>query len=253
MLITWGQEGAPHEEVRVYVDVNRLVQMIADALRLDIEAHAQRARMSNPLQRRAAAGELSLAAVEHYVVTLRYMVANSVPNLARARDHARSLRLDALAAYYDEKLREEAGHEAWADHDLRVLGRCDDRRSRKAAPSAVRLNEFLCRTIDRDPLHYLAYVFWAEYFTTLVGGELVRLLVENCDVPRDALTCLAKHVELDKDHTEENLEALDALVENPRTLEPLREVLSESMALFDRICDEIVEEDVVRSHARAAS
>jgi pyrroloquinoline quinone (PQQ) biosynthesis protein C len=228
--------------------------MIADALRLEIEAHAARVRMSNPLLHRAAAGEVSPAAVERYLVTLRYMIANTPPNLALARDQARDAELDALAVYYSEKLAEEDGHERWADHDLQVLrDHGDFAHHRDPAPSAVVLNRFLQRTIHRDPVLYLAYVLWAEYFTTLVGGEVVQHLVERCHMPAEALTCLSKHVELDKDHTEENLDALDALVGDPRMLEPLRRVLDTSMALFDRLCEEIVEADLAEHNGRIAS
>jgi pyrroloquinoline quinone (PQQ) biosynthesis protein C len=228
--------------------------MIADALRLEIEAHAARVRMSNPLLRRAAAGENSPVAVELYLVTLRYMIANTPSHLDRARDRSRETGLDDLATYYREKLAEEDGHERWADHDLRVLrGHRKIVSQPSPVPAAIRLSAFLRRTIEKDPVLYLAYLLWAEYFTTLVGGEVIEHLVSRCHVPADALTCLANHVELDKEHTEENLDALDALVDEPRMLEPLRRVLDTSMALFDRMCEEIVEADLSAINGRVAS
>lgn len=228
--------------------------MIADALRLDIEAHAARVRTGNVLLARAAAGELSSAAVERYLVVLRYMIANTPPNLVRARDRAQEAGLDALAAYYAEKLEEEDGHERWADHDLEVLRSSRDLTAHSApVPAAIELNAFLQRVIDRDPVLYLAYVLWAEYFTTLAGGELVQYLVERCDVPAEAMTCLAKHVELDKDHTEENLDVIDGLVDDASMLAPLRSVLQTSMALFDRASDQILEAELAATEEQVAS
>ena len=228
--------------------------MIADALRLEIEAHAERVRQRNPFLLKAAAGQVSPVEVERYLVTLHYMIARTHPNLVRARERAREAGLVALEGYYAEKLREETGHDRWAEHDLEVLRRSSGATGRcEPVPAAEELDAFLSATIDRDPVLYLAYVLWAEYFTVLAGGELAQHLVGACDIAPEALTCLVKHVELDKDHTEENLDVLDALVADPQMLDPLRQVLLESMGLFDRLCAQVVEADGPAADRQVAS
>jgi hypothetical protein len=41
-------------------------------------------------------------------------------------------------------------------------------------PAIAALMRFCDEIIDENPTLYLAYVLWAEYFMTLVGGESTR-------------------------------------------------------------------------------
>lgn len=221
--------------------------MIASALRYEIESHAARIRAGNPLFRSAAAGRAPAAAIERYLASLRYLLAGSSPCLVRAAARARDLGQDALADHLIEKELEERGHDRWAEEDLGVLRaefgtRCDDR----PVPAMVELLRYIEQIIDRDPSLYLAYILWAEYFTVLVGGELIENLVRKCGVPADAMTCVAKHVELDQDHAAEGIEIIDALIGDPRKLPDLRAALNHAMALFDRACVEMMEAPLAR-------
>lgn len=215
--------------------------MIADALRLEIEAHAQRGRMGNPLFVHAAAGTMTPAAVGRYLVALHYMVERTPPNIARARDRARAAGLEALADYYAKKFLEEDGHQLWSAADLEVFRETFGIPIEPTpVPAIVELADYLRELIDREPVLYVPYLLFVEYITVLTGGELVRLLVERCGVPAEALTCASNHVELDQEHTDEGLDVIDALVDDPRMLEPLRRVLRKSMDLFDRASEQMV-------------
>ena len=80
-----------------------------------------------------------------------------------------------------------------------------------------------------------------------MGGELIAGLVEQCGIPHDALTCVAKHVVLDEEHASEGLDAVDTFVTDPRMLSELRAVLLRKMSLFDRACAEMVELPLARA------
>jgi hypothetical protein len=216
--------------------------MIGNALRYEIEGYAARIRTESPVFRGAVEGALTPRCVERYLSSLRYMVASSPPCLQRAAARARALGHEELAIFFADKAVEESGHDEWAEHDLYVL------RSRfhlggddAPVPSIVALMRFCEDTIDRNPVLYLAYVLWTEYMTTLLGSEFVSTLVQRCGVPRNAMTCLDKHAELDPEHAADDLEVIDTLVADPSMLAPLREFLHRSMMLFDRGCEEMVD------------
>lgn len=215
--------------------------MIAEALRLDVERHARRAMTSNPLLRCAAAGEIGAAAVGRYLASLRYLLAITQDHLRRARDLARAAGHDALADHFDQKIVEEAGHDRWASQDLVVLSAGGGlSRAPDPVPSVVELAEFNLATIERDPRDYLAYVLWAEYFTVLVGSAFIRELVEHCGIDPNALTCLARHVELDQEHTDDGLDFIDRFVDDPARLAPMRDVLLSVVEIFDRATEEML-------------
>jgi hypothetical protein len=216
--------------------------MIADALRHEIELHADRARTGNRLLHLVRDGRVEPEAIGRYLVMLRYMIGNTPGNLMRATERAAENGRPDLAAYYTEKLAEEDGHEQWAIDDLAVFqGAYGFRPDPEPVPATVELQTFLENIIEVDPVLYLSYVFWAEYFVVLVGGEYVQCLVERCGLPPAALTCLANHVVLDDGHTDENIEAIDRLVGDPRYLVRMREVLRRAMELFDRSTEQMID------------
>ncbi len=215
--------------------------MIADALRIEIEAHAHRVRTGNPLFLQAAAGSVSPEVVGCYLVSLRHLVGQTPTCLTRARDRAGAGGRHALAAHFERKRAEEAGHEIWADRDLGVVRRAFGIEPPEGpVPAILELCEDVCRAIDADPRLYLAYVFWAEYFVVLTGGAFVSHLVHRCGVPAGALTCLSKQVALDAAHAEAGPAVIDRLVAEPRTLEPMRRVVRTAAARFDDACVEIL-------------
>jgi pyrroloquinoline quinone (PQQ) biosynthesis protein C len=233
--------------------------MIANALRLDIERYAVEVRTRNPLFTRAAAGTLTPAHVAAYLENVRYLITHTPRHLAIARDRARERGEDNLAAHYERRLREEDGHDAWAEDDLHMLqpvlvvppsGRILD--------SMVELVRYVGRRADEQPLLHLAYMLLAEYLTVIIGPDWLRVLEERCGVERRAMTVVSKHVDLDRGHVEHALEEIDDLVTDPAMLAPMRETLRESIARFEAFCREVAFDDArggaynARSEASAA-
>lgn len=217
--------------------------MIADALRADIETYARRARQTNPLFTRAAEGSLVQAHITHYLRNIHHLVAQTPPNLRRARDRARAAGLVELATHYGVRLSEETGHEEWAVDDLAALRSPAPGPDARLEPALEQLLAYLHQIIDEDATLYLSYCLFAEQLTVLLGGEWLALLEERCGIPRLAMSVVDRHVELDIHHVEEALESIDALVPDPRTLPRLREVLATSIHHFDRFCRQVAAYD----------
>jgi hypothetical protein len=226
--------------------------MIGIALRTDIESWAAR-RNERALFHMARDGKLTAAMVKRYIANVTWSIRRTAGHMKDARDRALELGHDPVAKFYAEKIHEEAGHEAWGDADLESLTRL------VAAPPAiiasfVELDAYVSEIIEKDPALYLAYLALAEYVTVLLGPELLQNIHEHCGVPRTSMTVVDNHIDLDRDHAEENFGVLDDLVVDPRMLAPLREALAKMLEFFDRFCEEVTEPvpSAAGSHVSAA-
>ena len=215
--------------------------MIGDALRVELERYAATLEQQNPLYLAAKRGAFTPEVASRYLVNVRHLIRHTSPHLRRARARALARGARALADHYDHKLAEERGHDLWADHDLEKLRTCFGTSGRAGiVPALTALLEFLERTIDRDPALYLAYVLFAEYVIAARGGEWLAVVRDVCGIPIGAMSVIARHAELDREHTHEGFETIDALVTEPAMLAPMREVLLASRDLFEGFCREIV-------------
>ena len=229
--------------------------MIGDALRVEIERYAARMPSENPLYSRAANGTLTPEHIARYLKSVHVLVQHTPIHLGRAIDRAEAAQEPALADHYRHKLEEEAGHDAWAERDLRRVQKDGTIRSALSAhPRLEQILRFLERTIDADPRLYLAYILFSEYLIVLLGPEWLDLLERRCGIPKSSMTVIGNHAELDRAHAAEAFEVIDALVGDPRMLGPMRGVLREAIALFDAFCFGVIEDaDAVLRRAAPAA
>lgn len=215
--------------------------MIADVLRTDVERYAAGMPRSNALYMGAAEGRLTPEMIGYYLFNVRHLVRHTPAHLERARARALALGDHALAAHYAIKHAEEQGHDRWADRDLERLSDGFGAAPRgEHSPGLLGLITLIETTIDRDPVLYLAYILFAEYLIVLLGPEWLELIEQRCGIPRSMFSVIDNHVELDRDHTDEGLEAIDALVTDPAKLGPMRAVLRDTFACFDRFSADVV-------------
>lgn len=227
--------------------------MIGDALRTDIESFAAR-RRDNPVFRMAEEGTITFGMVRRYIACIHHMIKLTPVHLTRARERARALGDEALAAHFEHKLVEETGHDVWAEEDLESLSRMMNAPVvDEAAPSAKRLGAYIEGVIDEDPALYLAYIAFTEYMTVIIAPEWLALLEERCGIPKTALTVVDKHVELDRDHAEEAFAQMDDLVGDPRKLGPMRKVLADTIELVTAYCHEVTEDRSSEEPVRRAN
>lgn len=221
--------------------------MLASALKSDVERHADTSRTSNPFLKRAEMGSLNLQSVAVYIVSVGHLTKQTLPHLRLAEEQAFAQGRPALARFFAKKRTEEVGHERWATHDASVLMRHLDLTNVEPVPAAFELQKQIETAIRGDVRLYLAYIFFAEYITVLVGGELVKYLTSRCEVPADGLTSISNHVTLDAEHVGEALMELDTLVPEGDMVEPMREAMRGFMTGFDRLCEDVVHEPSARS------
>lgn len=215
--------------------------MIGYALGMVVEKFAAEMKQTNALYTYASSGRLTPEMVTRYLENVRVLIQHTPIMLRRARDGALARGDESLAAHYASKMVEEEGHEVWAEQDLVALrARFEGAASERVSPLLLDLLSFLEEIIDREPALYLSYILLAEYLVVLMGPEWLRLIEERCGIPATMFTVIARHAELDREHAEAGLEAIDALVSDPRLLSPMRDALEQSIAHFQRFSLDVV-------------
>src|SRR5688572_26600665 len=140
--------------------------MIAQALKVEIEAYASRTLNENRLLGMARAGRLTPEILVAYLFNVRYLIQHTPRYLERARAASEARGWNTLASYYATKAEAEHGHERWAEDDMASVSA-----NRAVLPPArpaqavVELVGYLRDLIDVHPQRYLAYILFAEYFT----------------------------------------------------------------------------------------
>jgi hypothetical protein len=216
--------------------------VVSEQVRLEIEAYSQRMLTGTPLLARARQGRITPIVVHAYLRSAHYLISHTVPHLRAARDVALAEGAVELAAFFADKEREEAGHETWAESDMRRLAECFGELGAVApVPAIVNLTRLNERLIRDDPRLYIVYMVCAEYFTVLLGPAWIEALTRGCGVPATALTVVSKHVEADTVHAREGFDAIDRFVAVTLTWPRVREAVR---AIFENL--EQFPEDLLR-------
>ncbi len=213
--------------------------MIRSDLKTKIEAFAQRLRANNRLLEQARSGELTPRDVNTYLRSLTFLIRDALKILTLAHGPAPEVGHAQLAAFYQQEMREERGHDKLAYDDIappnRSIGSELPVGSRSRAILAT--SNYLRRATDDDPLQYLAYLLFTEYVTVLIGPHCLQSLVTPCG-PSSMRMAVSNQVELDKDLAL-CLQEIDELAAEEKVRDRLQRVLHESMRYFDAFCGEI--------------
>lgn len=228
--------------------------MIGNALRIDIEKYAADLSRRNLLFATTQAGTISPDMIRRYLASLRFMIMQTPVLLTKAIRRARELGNEELAKHFEHKITEEVGHEVWADNDLRSLEAARSARTPDVTQAARDFAAYLERRIQEDPLYWLPYAAFAEYITAIKGPEWLELLETRCGIPKTSMTAVGNHIELDREHAEENFAVVDDFVLDPARLPAMREAMADAMSHFDAYCAEAVNggEAPAEKHVSAA-
>ncbi|MBV9947294.1 MAG: hypothetical protein JOZ69_10635 [Myxococcales bacterium] len=214
---------------------------LGQELNREIERYAHTVVAANPLFLAAERGALTAHHVANYVAGLRFLHGKTPHFFRRAERGAAAAGDHVLVEHYRRRLREEAGHERWADHDLSLLPTPTGPYPGAEEHAALgRLVKYLESVIDRDPRHFLAYGLLAEYFTVLVGPRWLRALENRCGVSASRVTTLANHIEADAEHAAAGAREIDLLVGSPLHAPALLEVVRTTISFFDAFWDEVM-------------
>ena len=169
----------------------------------------------NPLFTQARDGRLTPAQVAYYLENIRHLVSHTPVYLAEAARVSKGRGDTVLEQFFIEKITEESGHDAWAEADLQKLCAAFSLPPPKELSLALQeLLLFLKAEIRREPALYLSYMLLTELFTVLAAPEWVSDLQKYCGIQGEWMSVLLNHVELDKEHIQDDLKVIGVLLKN---------------------------------------
>jgi hypothetical protein len=213
---------------------------IAERMKQAIELYAAELATKTQLAEIAQRGELTPRAMALYLESLRYLFQHTQRHLTLAAARCERLGRRRLAEYFRCKSAEEQGHDRWAINDLSRLP-AKAVAGVRPAPAVRALVELQARFIQEEPLCFVAYLQWAEYFSVHVGDAWLDALAKS-GYQRSQVSAIDKHLELDRDHAAIGFRQIDELVEGGTDPASLLGAIEQAGAVFARLCDEICSE-----------
>lgn len=205
---------------------------LAEQMRTAIEQYADELNRTSPLVNK----KLKPEAMALYLESLRYLFRYTERNLGWAASESSRLGLSATAQYFEQKTREEHGHEQWAEDDLSKFPEGTVRPA--PANAIVELVAFQNRLVTAHPLLFAAYVQWAEYFSVYIGDTWLDQLAEK-GYGRDRVTAIDKHLVTDRGHSAVGFAELDGLVAGHFPASAMLAVVRDAGQIFAGILHEM--------------
>jgi hypothetical protein len=171
-----------------------------------------------------------------FLESSRQLISHTPAHFTRAASSIDRKRFDFLFEYYREHAKEEAGHDQWAESDLHHLkfeGKIN------AVPATRELVSHIEKTIDADPVNYMAHVYFAESIAIVAGPPMAEGVVRKCGFDPSVLSVVTKHATLDVDHLAHDREILTKICAiDGAYAETLTAAFVKSMSLYFRMCQQ---------------
>jgi hypothetical protein len=213
---------------------------LAEQLKQSIERYADELVRRTPIADILRRGALTPRAMALYLESLRYLFANSERNLRLAVERCEALGRHELATYLRRKATEEDGHDRWAIADLSRLPESATAGIRPT-PAVVALVELQGSFIREEPLCFVAYLQWTEYFSVYVGDLWLDALAMS-GYQRGQVTAIHNHLETDREHAAAGFREIDALARDFPHPERMFEAVDEAGRVFESLLEEISQE-----------
>lgn len=197
---------------------------------------------THPAMLLARQGRLGPAVVHDYLTTIQYLIRFTSTCLERAVVRCQGDDDAQLRALFAVKIPEEVGHEVWASNDIQILrkhfGLAEPGR---VLPGAEELAETFKEALESEPVAYLLYAVLTEYMTGCLGLATVEALSERCGIPREALTVLERHADLDAAHAHEGFRVLGQLELDGRRRHAAEQYLHRYLVHLRTVFDSLAE------------
>lgn len=213
---------------------------LAEELKQTIEQWSDGLVARSPIADILRRGALTPRAMALYLESLRYLFEHSERNLRLAAERCEELGRPELAAYLRRKASEEDGHDRWAIADLAKLPPSATADIRPT-PAVLALVELQSKFILSEPLLFVAYLQWTEYFSVYVGDLWLDALAMS-GYERNQVTAIHNHLETDREHAAAGFREIDALARDFPHPERLIDAVEESGRVFELLLEEISNE-----------
>jgi len=178
---------------------------LVNDMKARVETYWSHLKANEPYNKAIMEGRATQSMVTHFLVNIHYLIQHTPIHLDLAIREADKRKLTKLKAFFQNKKREEVGHDKWAENDLAIINQKHILQSQGNSidPSMKQLIAHIETIITTDPYLYLSYIFFAEYLCVICGPETTEGLEKKCGFPPKSMTVVENHAELDKDHVHE--------------------------------------------------
>lgn len=205
--------------------------MISEKIKTFIENESAKISKTNQFLMNAHRGTTSREDISNYLFNLSLIFSKATTDLAEAAKKSQEMGIPVLQEFMSNKISEETGHDEWAKSDLKNYSEFDPSKG-DFSVEAYKLSSFITGLAKNDPRLYLAYMSFVEYFTVLVGPELLTSLELHCNIQRSTLSAISNHQEADKDHYKEDLEIFNQINIDTNLENQIFETFSETIHLI---------------------
>lgn len=210
---------------------------IAQFLKKTLENYWVHSKANTPFYQTLLSGKIRHETVARYLESIRHVVTYTPIHLKLATEEANKRGMTKLAEFFKLKFAEESGHDEWATSDLNKLAILapKTRSAQQVAPAIDAMIKYNTETIKKDPILYLVHIFFAEYFTVLEGPEFTAALRK---IGITQISIIDNHVELDVDHVDELIDAIDEHVPT-NYQKAFEQSLKKTLAIFEDFCADL--------------
>lgn len=181
-----------------------------------LRSHCEKLRSTATILSPSGKGCLNYELLSFYILNLEFLFKNNIETLQKAAERYKTHA--CFGPYFQSKWAEEKGHDAWARSDLKkLLSSYPLAEEPRVLPEMVDFISYLSNTMETNPLLYVTYSYHAEFLTSYLGPEWMRLINTSLGVSASEVTALSKHIELDGDHADEVADFIESL--NPSAIE----------------------------------
>jgi pyrroloquinoline quinone (PQQ) biosynthesis protein C len=174
--------------------------MFIDDLRCDT-ASDREFLLTAPVIRRCLSGDIDRELYVAFLTQAYHHVRHTVPLLELVREGVPS-RLDWLSVEVDHYIEEESGHEQWILDDIATCG--GDRAAVQNSTPAIATEAMVAYAYDTvmrgNPVGFFGMVLVLEGTSAALALQAAASIQRTLGLPRQALTYLLSHGELDQQH-----------------------------------------------------
>lgn len=211
-------------------------------LKKEISEFAEYLKTNNSFYRSIYEGKLDIQTLSVFTANVHYLVQHTPVHLFAAADTSKRMQMKEHQKFFEEKIKEEEGHDIWAEDDLKIQRDLGAKESSTGILSSMKaLTDFNASNIAKDPDLYLPYILLAEYFTVIATPSMLEALEQKNNIPKEALSVLGNHAELDKHHIDEWEEEVSVFVDIEKNEEKYMKVIKAANKIYDQFCNECVE------------
>ncbi len=210
-----------------------------------IDTFYKELKQNNPLFIAIFSGTIKPEQLQFFLGNITHNMAQGIESLAMAKNASQQRGDTKFTEYYANRFHEECHHVAWAEADEEKIKEITQSTPDIEPDSAlVDMTHWFREKIKEDPAIFMAYSFFAEYFTVISGEESAHAIENKCQIPASCINNITTHAEIDKHHIEDWREDIKQLIDEETYRDAFIQATEYCMQQYDSFCRNIMEIEI---------